>query len=92
MSPWSVYIVRCRDRSLYTGVSPDVTARVASHNRGKGAAYTRSHGPVELVWTEEAGTRSQATMREIQIKRLTKTQKEVLIQSESPTSKNRHVT
>jgi putative endonuclease len=71
MTVWYVYIVRCADRSLYTGVATDVAARIAKHNRGKGAKYTRGRRPVKLVYQEHAGSRSTALKREIAIKRLT---------------------
>jgi len=75
MSNWFVYILRCGDGSLYTGISTDVVARVKTHNAGKGAAYTRSHLPVKLVWKEKAQNESAAKKKEAQIKRLTRSQK-----------------
>ncbi|MFZ2804107.1 MAG: GIY-YIG nuclease family protein [Patescibacteria group bacterium] len=78
---WSVYILRCADRSLYTGISTDVETRVKRHNAGQGAAYTRSHRPVLLVWTEEAKSESDARKREAEIKRWTKTDKELFLTS-----------
>lgn len=79
MPRWHVYILRCRDKSLYTGISIDVEARILKHNAGKGAAYTRSHLPVVLVWTETAKSESAAKKREAQIKKLTRLQKLSLI-------------
>ncbi len=79
MSRWHVYILRCRDGSLYTGISTDVEARLKTHNAGKGAAYTRSRKPVTLVWSEAAKTESRARKREAEIKSWTKTQKEALL-------------
>ncbi len=76
---WSVYILRCGDGSLYTGISNNVEERVKKHNLGKGAAYTRSHLPVVLVWEERKRSASFAKKREAQIKKLTKPQKEALI-------------
>ena len=67
---WSVYIVRCGDESLYTGVAKDVVARVEAHNAGRGAAYTRSRRPVELVWRRDGFTRSTALSQEAALKRL----------------------
>ncbi len=67
---WHVYIVRCADRTLYTGVAVDVDARVAQHNAGRGARYTRGRRPVELVYRERAADRAAALRREIAIKRL----------------------
>ncbi len=60
MSHWFVYILRCVDGSLYTGVSTDIEKRVAHHNAGTGAAYTRSHRPVTLIWQESADSESEA--------------------------------
>ncbi len=68
MSPWHVYILRCGDGSLYTGISNDVERRVKRHNTGRGAAYTRSHLPVVLIWTEAMESESAARKREAQIK------------------------
>jgi predicted GIY-YIG superfamily endonuclease len=67
---WFVYIVRCRDRTLYTGVTTDADKRVAEHNRGRGARYTRSRLPVELVHLEAAADRATALRREREIKRM----------------------
>ena len=67
---WHVYIVRCVDHTLYTGVATDVEARVAQHNAGRGAKYTRGRGPVELVYRERVADRSTALRRELAIKRL----------------------
>lgn len=76
---WYVYIVRCSDQTLYTGISIDVQKRLNSHNRGKGAKYTQSRLPVFLVYTEISLDKSTALKREIQIKRLSKAKKEELI-------------
>lgn len=81
MNTWYVYILRCGDGSLYTGISPDVEARLQAHHAGKGARYTRGRGPFELVYQETAGTRAEATRRERAIQRLTRDKKQVLIQS-----------
>lgn len=79
---WYVYIVRCRDDSLYTGVAKDLQQRINEHNEGKrGARYTRSRRPVELVYQETAPDRSSAQQREYQIKQLSAQQKRLLIQS-----------
>ncbi len=72
---WYVYMLRCGDGSLYTGISNDVAARVAKHNAGKGAAYTRSHLPVKLVWKERVKSESAAKKREAEIKRLPRSKK-----------------
>lgn len=76
---WSVYLVRCVDGSLYTGIAKDVKARVEKHNKGKGAAYTRSHRPVELLYQEDRFTRSKALIREAQIKRWSRPKKMMLV-------------
>ena len=76
---WHLYILRCRDGSLYTGITTDVEKRLEAHRSGKGAKYTRGRGPLELVYREECGTHSEALKREIEIKRLTREQKQALI-------------
>jgi len=76
---WSVYILRCGDNSLYTGIAKDVQARLAQHQKGKGAAYTRTHLPVTLIYKEIGMTRSGALVREVAIKRLPRPRKEKLI-------------
>ncbi len=74
-----VYIVECCDGSLYTGWTTDVDKRVEAHNSGKGAKYTRSRRPVELVYTEELPTKEDALSREAAIKKLTPVKKRQLI-------------
>ncbi len=77
---WYVYIVRCSDNTLYTGVARDLPQRIKQHNDGKrGARYTRARRPVELVYQEAATDRSAAQQREYQIKQLTAAQKRQLI-------------
>lgn len=71
----------CGDKSLYTGIAIDVPARLKRHRAGKGAAYTRSHLPVRLVYQEGPYTRSQALKREIALKRLTRIQKQELVRA-----------
>lgn len=75
------YMVRCKDGSLYTGWTNDLEKRIKAHNEGKGAKYTRSRGPVELVYTEEYETKQEAMSREVKIKHLTKTEKEYLVET-----------
>lgn len=82
MKPWFVYILRCRDDTLYTGSTDDISRRLAAHNSGKGAKYTRGRGPLELVYSEELPTHSDALKREIAIKRLTRKEKLMLIKKE----------
>jgi predicted GIY-YIG superfamily endonuclease len=74
-----VYILRCRDGSLYTGIAKDVLGRVKLHNEGRGAAYTRSRLPVELLYQQEGLTHSEALVREAEIKRLPRSKKEKII-------------
>lgn len=74
-----VYIVRCADDTLYTGYALDPAARVAVHNGGRGARYTKSRLPVALVYAEAFGSKSEALIREHQVKRLTRAQKDTLI-------------
>jgi len=76
-----VYIVECADGTLYTGWALDVAKRVAAHNAGRGARYTRMHGPVSLVYVEECASRAAALKRELAIKRLPREKKRALIQS-----------
>lgn len=76
---WTVYLARCRDGSLYTGVTTDPARRLAQHNSGCGGAYTRSRVPVTLVYCEGALDRSCALRRERAIKRLSRAQKEKLV-------------
>ncbi len=76
---WSVYMVRCRDGTLYTGISNDVKRRVSMHNRGRGAKYiVPARRPVELAYVEEGYTLPAAMKREIRIKRGGKINKEKL--------------
>lgn len=80
---WKLYILRCGDGSLYTGITTDVGKRLETHRSGKGAKYTRGRGPLELVYSEDCGDHSAALKREMEIKALTKTQKEALIREGS---------
>ena len=77
-----VYIVRCRDGTLYIGTARDIAARLSQHDAGKGAKYTRSRGPVKLVWQEGPMTVSRALRREHQLKQLTRPQKFAFITGE----------
>ena len=74
-----VYILRCADGSLYTGWTNDLKKRVKTHNAGKGAKYTKTRLPVELVYYEEYEEKGEALSRELSIKKLKKTAKEKLI-------------
>ncbi len=77
---WSVYILRCADGTLYTGIAPDVEKRLQKHNEGKGAKYTRGRTPVELVYQEPYPNRAEASKREYQIKQLSRAEKLDLIE------------
>ena len=76
---WYLYILRCGDGTLYTGITTDVEKRLEQHRSGKGAKYTRGRGPLELVYQEELEDHSQALKREYVMKALKRPQKEKLI-------------
>ena len=79
---WFVYVVECSDGSLYTGITTNLKRRISEHNSSKkGAKYTKSRQPVELIYFETVSNRSEATMREINIKKLSKKNKIQLINS-----------
>ena len=78
---WYVYILRCGDGSLYTGCTDNASRRLAVHQSGKGAKYTRSHLPVELAYQEELPDRQSALRREAAIKKLTRAQKLELLRN-----------
>lgn len=78
---WSVYILECADGTLYTGISNDVDKRIAAHEAGTGAKYTRGRGPFALRYCEECGDRADASRREMEIKSLTRDAKEALIEA-----------
>ena len=80
---YHVYILKCADGSLYTGITTDVERRFLEHKNKKGGNYTSSHKPVKIVYTESAKSRGEALKREAEIKRLTKVQKIVLIKNKS---------
>lgn len=82
------YIVKCSDGSLYTGYTTDPEKRVKAHNSGKGAKYTRSRGPVELVYVEESQSKESAMRREYEIKQLTREAKLHLIRGAKQTVGN----
>ena len=81
MPRWWIYIVRCRDRSLYTGIALDVDRRIAEHERGdgRGAKYLRGRGPLELLLRRAVGSKSAALRIERRVKQLRKPEKEALI-------------
>ena len=72
---WKLYILRCGDGSLYTGITTDVEKRLEAHRSGKGAKYTRGRGPLELVYSEDCGDHSAALKRELEIKALPREEK-----------------
>ncbi|RLS60926.1 MAG: GIY-YIG nuclease family protein [Planctomycetota bacterium] len=76
---WVVYMLRCSDNSLYTGISKDVNKRLLAHNCGKASRYTRCRRPVQIVYLQQNFSHSAALKREFQIKSFTKKQKESLI-------------
>lgn len=80
---WFVYILKCADDTLYTGITTDCQRRVQQHNAKKGAKYTRVRTPVALLYKEIAENRSEATKREIAIKKLSREQKLSLIKLNS---------
>lgn len=86
--PWTVYLARCRDGSLYTGVTTDPERRLAEHNAGRGAAYTRSRLPVTLVYRELVEDQSCALRREHAIRLLARREKEMLAAGGAPPGKN----
>ena len=80
MKDWFIYMLRCADNSLYTGVTTDVERRVVEHNGKKSITkYTRARQPVEVVYQEKLGSRSEALKREALLKKLKKHEKEVLV-------------
>lgn len=76
---WCVYLLRCADGTLYTGITNDLARRLVAHRQGRGARYTRGRGPLALVHSEPARTRSQALRREHELKRLRRRDKLALL-------------
>lgn len=76
---WFLYVARCADGSLYTGIARDVDARIAKHNAGKGARYTRGRGPLEVCAIRKCPSKSEALKLEIAVKKLPTSKKEALI-------------
>ncbi|HTY07551.1 MAG TPA: GIY-YIG nuclease family protein [Candidatus Edwardsbacteria bacterium] len=81
---WYVYIMRCGDGSLYTGVTNDLARRLAAHNAGRGATYTRSRRPVTVVYSERRRSKAAALAREWRIKRLRRRGKLALLGAAAP--------
>ncbi|MEK7601597.1 MAG: GIY-YIG nuclease family protein [Patescibacteria group bacterium] len=76
-----VYILKCADGTLYTGVTTDLKRRLMEHKKGEGGSYTRAHGANRMVYSEKARDRSKAQKREAEIKSLTRAEKLALIKS-----------
>lgn len=74
-----LYIAECSDGTYYTGISHNLNTRLDQHNRGVGAVYTAEHGPIDLVYFELHSNRSEAFKRELEVKKLTHSQKKELI-------------
>ena len=81
MHDWYVYIIRCRDNSLYTGIATDVERRLADHLANRGSKYLRGRGPLKLVFKKQVGDKGQALKVESRVKRLPRHKKEALIQT-----------
>lgn len=76
---WTVYVVRCANGSLYTGITNNLAGRIADHNAGRGAKYTAAFGPVALAWKRRKKDRSAASKLEAAIKKLSRTEKDGLV-------------
>ena len=76
---WYLYILRCKDNTLYTGITTDVARRLDAHRSGKGAKYTRGRCPLELIYQEHCGNHSEALKRELEIKAMSRKKKEEMI-------------
>ena len=81
---WLVYVLRCRDGSLYTGITNDLPKRLMAHAAGKASKYTRSRLPVQVAHAERRRTKSAALKREAAIKKLPRSQKDLLVCSRAP--------
>ena len=81
-SIWYLYILRCKDDTLYTGITTDVEKRLEAHRSGRGAKYTRGRAPLELVYRETCGSHSDALKREHQIKALSREDKQKLVENQ----------
>lgn len=84
MKDWTIYMLRCSDNSLYTGITKDLQKRIDTHNSGKGAKYTRGRLPVKLAWLKNGLTESEARKEEARIKSLKKMAKETMLHSPLP--------
>lgn len=81
MKKWTVYILRCKDKTLYTGITTNISDRIKAHNSGKGAKYTKGRGPVKLVWKKIVKNESAARKMEYKIKSLSREKKVILVAS-----------
>lgn len=88
-SIWYLYILRCGDGTLYTGITTDVEKRLEAHRAGKGAKYTRGRAPLELVYREVCADHSAALKREMAVKKLSREEKHRLIQSSDDVTKEK---
>ena len=79
--PWQLYLLRCGDGTLYTGIALDAQKRLLAHQKGRGAKYTRGRGPLKLVYTETCANHSEALKRELEVKAMTREKKEALIET-----------
>jgi len=80
---WYLYIVECSDGNFYTGISTDISNRIAAHNSGKGAKYTSGRAPVRLVYSAEFPDKSMASKEEFRVKKLSRVEKENLLSTQS---------
>lgn len=76
---YTLYILRCKNNSLYTGITNNLEHRLKIHQEGKGSKYVNAHLPFQLVYTEKCEDKSTALKREVEVKRLTKKEKELLV-------------
>ena len=79
MKDWTLYMLRCSDGSLYTGITKDLEKRLEAHNTGKGAKYTRGRLPVQVVWSKTGLSESEARKKEAGFKSLSKAEKEAML-------------
>ena len=88
---WSLYILKCSDGSFYTGITNNLDRRLKMHQAGKASRYTRTRGPVEMLYSETCGNRSRALIRECEVKEWPRTKKEALVSGEKqvPTKRKR---
>jgi putative endonuclease len=82
MQNWYIYLIRCKDGALYTGITTDVARRFAEHQKGKGAKYLRGRGPLASVFQKKMRSKNLALAVESKVKKLTKAEKEELILSD----------